>query len=101
MPITRLPPGTGCNAASVVGAAASVPLGAAVVALDAAVVSGAAAVVPAVVPEVTVELLLSSLPHATATRPRLTNAAAMRRLLDRCLICTISPSVSVIFVSSS
>src|SRR3954468_6214965 len=30
IPITTLPPATGCNAASVVGAAASVPVGAAV-----------------------------------------------------------------------
>src|SRR3954469_24194270 len=76
IPITTLPPATGCNAASVVGAAASVPVGAAVVCGAPPVVSGAAAVRAAVVPAVTVELLLSSPPHATATRPRLTNAAA-------------------------
>jgi len=59
----------------------------------AAVVSGAAAVVAAVVPAVTVELLLLSPPHATATRPRLTNAPTMSRLPYRCLLRTISPSV--------
>jgi len=99
--MTTLPPATGCNAASVVGAAASVPVGAAVVWVVAAVVPGAAAVVPAVDPAVTVELLLSLPPHATATRPRLTNAAANSRVPDRCLFRTISPSVSVMFTSSS
>jgi hypothetical protein len=102
MPITTLPPATGFNAASVVGAAASVPVGAAVVwVVAAAVVPGAAAVVPAVVAAVTLELLLSFPPQATATRPRLTNAAAISRVPDRCLFRTISPSVSVMFTSSS
>src|SRR4051812_47319072 len=93
IPITTLPPATGCAAASVVGAAASVPVGAAVVCVVAAVVCGAAAVVPAVDPAVTVELLLSSPPHAAATRPRLINAAATSRVPERCLFRTISPSV--------
>src|SRR3954452_7809121 len=98
MPITTLPPARGCKAASVVGTAASVPVGAAVVwDVAAAVVPGAAAVVPAVVAAVPLEFLLSLPPQATATRPRLTNAAAISRVPDRCLFRTISPSVLVMF----